>query len=342
MLFVNMNKTHRVYLLLGPEEGEKKKFLHQVKTTIQEKAKEPPEEVRLYALETPVYDLVSLLKNGSLFSAHRIVYVHDVEDIKKKEELSLLTDYIKNPSEDNTVFLISTSTQVDRRLQAALPQEQVKIFWELFDNQKRTWIVGFFKQYKITIEQDALDLFLDMIASNTEEFKNECTKLALFFGNGSTIREQDIETYLYHSKEENVFTLFEPIMECDLENALHIMQKILLSGESNSVQIMSGILWQFRIFFAYKRLIVQNYGSIEAFSKLNVKSKKAQKVYALGDSRYSVAEIERIIVLINDFDFQIRSARAELHGMLLDLFLYFCICKKGIIAGWHDPLPEMA
>lgn len=337
-----MNKTHRVYLLLGPEEGEKKKFIHQVKNVIQEKMKEPPEEIRLYASETPTGDLISLLKNGSLFSAHRFVYVHDVESIKKKEELSLLTDYVKNPSGDNTVFLVSSSTQVERRLQGVLSQEQVKIFWELFDNQKRNWVIGFFKQYDIVIEPDALDLFLDMITGNTEEFKNECTKLSLFFGKGSTIREQDIETYLYHSKEENVFTLFEPIMECDLENALHILQKILLSGETNPIQILSGILWQFRSFSAYKRLIVENYGSTEAFGKLNVKSKKTQKVYALGDARYSITEIERIIVLIGDFDFQIRSTKTELHGMLLELFLYFCICRKGITADRYDPLPEMA
>ena len=64
-----------------------------------------------------------------------------------------------------------------------------------------------------------------MIENNTKDLKSECSKLALFFGPGASIKTEELEKYLYHSKEENVFTLFESIAQRNFDLSLEILSK---------------------------------------------------------------------------------------------------------------------
>mgnify|MGYP001009878331 FL=1 len=68
-----MTKTEPVYLLLGPETGLKNAFLGEIRDAAAKSRGEPPEEHRFYAFETPVQDVVSLLRNASLFSSSKLV-----------------------------------------------------------------------------------------------------------------------------------------------------------------------------------------------------------------------------------------------------------------------------
>ena len=86
----------------------------------------------------------------------------------------------------------------------------------MFDNQKQGWVTNFFRQRKITIAADAVEYILDMVENNTRDMRAECERLALFFGPDATIGLESVEQYIYHSKEENVFTLFDRICEREL------------------------------------------------------------------------------------------------------------------------------
>ena len=137
-----------------------------------------------------------------------------------------------------------------------------------------------------------MEYILDMVENNTRDMRVECERLALFFGPDTTIQLDSVEQYIYHSKEENVFTLFDKICERELTDAEEVLDKILLSREAEATQLASGLLVQFRRLAGFKRMLADNYESAEAFPKLRIFSKKNQKTYNTGNRKFSAAEIE--------------------------------------------------
>ena len=326
------------WLLLGPEEGEKSAFVEKIRSGLAAGG-EPPEVHRFYAGESSMTDVVRSLRNLSLFSRHRMVIVSDAEQIKGTEDVGALVEYLSSPAGDATLVLLSSgfSGEIDRKIAGdsrrktpgAVPPEHQKIFWELFDNQKQGWVSSFFRQRSITIAADAVDYLLDMVENNTRDMRVECERLAQFFGPGAALTLEGVEHYIYHSKEENVFTLFDRICGGELALAEEVLDRILLSREAEATQLVAGLLMQFRRLAGYQRMREANYESGEAFQKLRIFSKRNQKTYAEGNRRFTGEDLTVIIQLLVEFDARFRSVKADLHELLLRLLVYYLVAKSG-------------
>jgi DNA polymerase-3 subunit delta len=219
--------------------------------------------------------------------------------------------------------------RIDKRLEKVVPRENKVIFWELFENQKMGWVQNFFKKRKIRIAPQAVSFLLEMVENNTKELKDACDKLSIFFGEGSEIGYTDVEKILYHSKDENVFTLFDKIAGRDLSASLEILARLLLSREADAVGLLAGVLHQIRKLRSLMLLIEKRYSYQEAFSRVKINSKRLQKIYSVGMQRYSLQELQAIIQLIARFDYRVRSLGSALHRDLLELFLYYVIIRGG-------------
>ncbi|MGA2977140.1 MAG: DNA polymerase III subunit delta [Spirochaetia bacterium] len=336
-----------VSLLLGPEEGEKASFIEKIKDGLAARLGELPEISRFYAGETPMAEIVRCLRNQTLFARHRLVIVNNVDEVKRPEDVAGLVEYCGAPAADATLLLVSPSftSEIDRkitgdqkkRLPGAVPFESQKIFWEMFDNQKQGWVANFFRQKKISIAPEAIECILDMVENNTRDMRVECERLAQFFGAGAAIGRESVEQYIYHSKEENVFTLFDRMCERELASSEEVLDKILLSREAEATQLAGGLLQQFRKLLSFKRMLAENYESAEAFPKLRIWSKKSQKTYIEGSKRYTASDIEAILQLLTSFDERLRSIRTDLHELLLRLLVYYIVERAGQGA-WRQPL----
>jgi DNA polymerase-3 subunit delta len=318
-------------LFLGPEEGEKAAAVERTAAALAALHGGRPEVHRFYAFETRMADALTVLRNGSLFARHRLVLVANAETIKRKDEVEALLEYLQSPAPDATLLLLSSELkgEIDRRILAALPGDRTRIFWEMFDSQKRGWIVNFFRQRGVTAEAPAVEYLLEMVENNTRDLKAECERLALFLGPGATVSLESVEQYISHSKEESVFTLFDSICLRDFPQAVEILARILLSREAEATQLASGLLWQFRRLFAFKRLAAENYEVSEICAKLNIRSKKSQRTYQEGSRRFSAAELETILLALAEFDARFRSVKADLHPLLLQLMVYYIAVRGG-------------
>lgn len=321
---------NKIFLLLGTEEGEKIQYLRKYIQTIQEKEGEEPEVLRYYPFESNLVDIVAILRNKSLFAGHTVVILYNIEEIKKHEELKILQDYLEHPSESSTLFLLSSSIQqVSKKITSNVPPKNKIIFWELFDTQKRGWIKNYFQSKNITIEMSALEFILEMVENNTKDLKSECSKLALFFGPKTEIKTEELEKYLYHSKEENVFTLFESIALKNFDLSLEILSKIKHSGEYDAVSLLSGLIWQARKLHSFKLMLNKNYHNSEAFKNLNITSKKNQKIYIEAHKNYTEEDVAAIILLFLDFDVEVRSLKTEAQEIFMQLLIYYIVEKHG-------------
>jgi len=326
-------------LLLGPEEGDKTAFIETVKQSLTTKHGEPPEVTRFYAGETAMAEVVRCLRNQTLFARHRLVIVLDIGEVQRADEVATLAEYLSAPAEDATLLLVGSgfAGDVNKKVLAAVPKDAQKIFWEMFDDKKQGWIAGFFRQRKISIAPEAAEYILDMVENNTRDMRTECERLAQFFGAEAVIGLEDVERYIYHSKEENVFTLFDKICDRELGPAAEVLDKILLSREAEATQIVGGLLMQFRRLGALSAMIAESYESSEAFTRLRIFSKKNQKTYTEGSRRFTAADIATIVQLLAAFDERFRSFKTDLHEVLLHLLLYYIVQRAGQGA-WQQSL----
>jgi DNA polymerase III subunit delta len=328
-----------VRLLLGPEEGEKAAFIEKIRAGLESRLGQAPEVTRFYAGETSVSEILLRLRNKALFSIHRLVIVGNAEEIKRADEVAALAEYCRAPAPDATLLLLSAGfpSEIDRKIAGdqkkksggAVPFENQKVFWEMFDNQKQGWLASFFRQRRITIAPGAAEYILDMVENNTRDMRVECERLAQFFGPDTTLELSSVEQYIYHSKEENVFTLFDRICDRDLVASEEVLDQILLSREAEATQIASGLSMQFRKLAAFKRMLAENYQSSEAFPKLRIFSKKNQKTYLEGSRRFAEGEVEAVLSLLAAFDERLRSIKTDLHELLLRLLVYYIVARAG-------------
>jgi DNA polymerase-3 subunit delta len=197
----------------------------------------------------------------------------------------------------------------------------------MFDNQKQGWVTAYVRRHGGQIDQDAADLLLELVPNNTLEMGHELDRLMAFVGRHITA--DDVDRYIYHGREESVFTLFDAVVEEDLDRSLEIASKILAS--TDSVQIIAGLTWQFDRLARFHMLRRHGVPDKQCFdaSNLNIRSKRTQKLYFVGIKRYNGTAVLRILRTLNDFDGLARSLPTALHDGLVVQGLYSIIKTHG-------------
>jgi DNA polymerase III subunit delta len=316
-----MKKPEPLYLLVGPEEGEKRQFIDDTLESYRKAAGEEPELHRFYAGQTKAEEIIALIKNGSLFSSYKFVIFSGIESCTKGEVKSLV-DYAKKPDETASLFLLSEEYRSAPSLDKAVTKERKKIFFELFENRKREWLFRYFDKAGVGIDEEAVEVLLELVENNTLEMKIAADRLILFFGEKGRIEAEEVEEFIYHSKEENVFTLFGRLVYRDLPGSLEVLRKILLSGGSSGVQLLGGLLWQFRRLLDLSLLLDRNYSPDEAFAVVAVRGKRNQRNYLEGSRNYRSGELERAVTLLADYDGMLRRYPSDIGPLLLDMCIY--------------------
>lgn len=327
-----------VYLFTGPEFGERNDTIERYKAQATSKFGEIEYHL-LYATDTSVFDLVSLLQNGSLFSPMRFFVYKNAELIKKKEELAALETWItesaKTGTEDAWLFLVSDENSCDKKLESLIPKENKKIFWEMFENQKEQWITNFFAKNGFKIEYEAVSAILELIENNTEALRTECSRFFVCFEKSHVITEDDVENILAHNREESPFTLFDSL--CDvklsvsdrLESSLEILQKIRCSKDSNAVQLVAGLTWCFRKLKTWHEVNAQGFADDFELKKSGFTSKKMQTQYRNASKLYSAKDTNTILANLSATDINLRSLGTVAESNVLSTLIYSIVVKNG-------------
>ncbi|MDA3835624.1 MAG: DNA polymerase III subunit delta, partial [Spirochaetales bacterium] len=289
------------------------------------------------------------LKNSSLFSGYRLVLLAEAENLKAAQA-SLIADYLKKPSDSATLIITSSQNSVHKSLLQAVPKKQKEMFWELFENQKKDWLISFFNTQQLEISLEAVDMILSLVENNTQELLSVSQRFASFIlsssrqekpaeGKPSALQEitvESVEKFVYHSRQESVFTLFAQLAEGNLEASLEIMKTLQLSGEADPAKLFGGILWQFRRLYSYLSFIEEGDSQQEAFNRASVlgkntsiRGKHNQYIYRTAGRNYSRSEVQRIITALCEFEGLSRELGTALQPIIVERFIYTAVRKKG-------------
>ena len=322
-----------LYLFTGPEAGERSDAVNEL-FRMYEKKLGTVELHRFYASETSIADVISLLMNGSLFASFRFVVLNNAEAVKKKEDIELISEWLASNDGNSALVLLSDEISVEKKLENLVPKENKKIFWELFQDKKESWVRSLFQRNGFRITDDAIEAVLELCENDTASLKRECGRFFVCFEKDHTISAEDVENMLSHNREENAFTLFDAMTEqCPpaerLENSLDILQKIRLSKESDAIKIIAGLTYSYRKLLTWISL-AEN-GIYDNF-QLKIKgfgSKKMQDEYRRAARLWNKDDTAQILALLAKTDISLRSGGAAFEDTLLQMLVYSIVIKNG-------------
>ena len=331
-----------LWLFTGPELGERNEALATLRRTIEKKYGQLDNHL-FYASDTSLSTILDTIRNGSLFAEARFAVVKNAEAIKKKEDIQALSQWAGQTANDGAfLVLISDEIGIDKKIEALVPKDHKRIFWELFDNKKQDWIRRFFAQSNIRIASDAVTVLLELVENNTESLKTACAHISLFFESGAVLTAETVERLLAHNKEESAFTLFDALCKNNFEYALNIRQKLTLSKESSPVQLLAGLTYCFRRLRDWCVLTRNGVPDDFSLKKAGFTSKKAIEQYRQAGQRWNVQAVRHIIALLNKTDMQIRATGQELSTVLLDSCLYCIVKKQGQGVEFYNDTMQLA
>jgi DNA polymerase-3 subunit delta len=312
----------RCYLYLGPEIGEKQDAIGELRKQLKSAGKAGTElaleESSFYAGETPVTDMVSVLRNGSLFADARLFLIKNADILKKKDEVELLASYMEAPQDDTVLVLMADTPGLDKHLETAADPKNKRIFWELFENRKTEWISTFFRREGYQITPEGIGAILELVENNTDALRRECSRLMLFLGKDTPADAAAVEKWLSHTREESAFTLFSRIAEGDLTRSIEILHTLLAAREAPQA-IIAGLTWCYRKFRDYLSLTESGVPNDFELKKIGITTAKARKDYAAAARRGASAD--ECLALAAEFDLLLRSAGAATEDVLMDLLV---------------------
>ena len=215
----------------------------------------------------------------------------DIKESDKKRLVGIFNKLKFSVGKENSyiVMLNETNDKIPAGLLNLLSQNQHIIFWEMFDNQKPTWIRGEFRKYNLLIDDDAINFIIDTVENNKYDFEKEIEKIFIYYSNleskKNIVDKTIIENYLYHSKEETPFSLYSALLAKDCEKALSILDKIFWTDEDG---IVGGLIWSRRRFLKILHLVENEKNSPDAaLDKMFIKPKKIREELEKGFRNYN-------------------------------------------------------
>jgi len=324
-------KIESVYLLVGPEIGKRSAFCAELKAAAAQADGSPAEEHRLYAYDSSAADLVSLLRNGSLFSSRRIVEFHGADQIKGKEDLGLLASYIAAPSPDAVLLLVTEAFFVEKALEEAVGKERRRAFFEMFENEKPRWIRNKLREFGLGIDDDGVEALLELVENESGALEAACSRLAILFPRGKELGEAEIEEAIARNRQDDAFSLFERLVSGEFDEALDTLDAVLSDRRGDAVQIISALTWAFRRLRRLHALLDEGEGLESACLKLQMRSKALQRQSAAAVRRYSATDCERIVLLASEMDGKARAMGSAYERTLLQALVYGIMVKKGAL-----------
>ena len=122
-----------------------------------------------------------------------------------------------------------------------------------------TWIQTKAKEKNIDIGNDAITSIIELMGTNLRSIDNELEKLKTFAdaNNNHSISVNDIISLTPMSKDENLFTLVDSIIDGNVSKSFKLMNNILNSGKVAPSRVMSLISRQTRLMIRTAELLEQ-------------------------------------------------------------------------------------
>ena len=317
-----------VYFFPGPESGRKRERINAISSALKHQFSCDLDIHRFYPYDTDVAQIISILRNGSLFATIRLVIVADAHALKN-DGIKAFRDYISQPCEEAclifTTDLSPGSRDYPRLLADSIPKGKVEIFWEMFERDKRGWVMKLFREHGFSADKTAVDLLLDVTEGTTDALCNACEQLIFSLSDKGTkkITEDDVDKVLEHSRAETAYTLFNRFCMGDLRGTLEAYRAIVLSNPSAAVRVPFMLAEPLQKLRDFSLLTGEGLSAEEAARQLKIRGgKRAMKAYISGSQKMSNSRLDQAVSSLINMESLLRGVPFELGEKKMEI--WFC------------------
>lgn len=293
-----------------------------------------------YGKDVQLEQLCSAVETLPFMCKRRVVLVRDSQEMDLKQ-LEGLADYFDNPSPSTCLILHAMTAQrsldgrssIVKKLKKAAQCFEFNTFQE---GEVDQFIQKQASQRSLRMSEEATAYLIEAVGTSLSELDKALDKLDLFLGPSDkprTVEAATVNEIVAQTKINTVFELTDALGDKKTEEALNILDKMMLNGEA-AIMINQMIARHFRILLKLKDPSVRNAGQNERAKAAGVPSFFLRNYQRHAD-KFSTPQLHQILTELLATDMALKSSKLS-DKTILESLLLKIVHPTG--AHWNSPL----
>jgi len=259
-----------LYLLYGEEEFLIQEALDLIVHQVVDPGTRDFNFNAVYCRDTRVPEIVNLAQTLPFMAKTRLVIAKDF-DALKAAELDELVPYLQDPSPSTCLVMVSHQSRFEKKsvLSAVESHGAVTRFFPLLDRELVSWIEGWAKARKLSIQRDAAQFLVQTLGNDLQKIGNELEKVRIFIQDKKIIAYDEVKAVVGDFREYTSFDLAAALGAKNREKALLILSRLIQEGEA-PVGLLGSLAWNFRRLLRAKSMEASGTGYEDIKRKLGV------------------------------------------------------------------------
>ena len=317
------NGPERLYLLYGPEDYLRERYLDALKSCCIPEA----DEFSYRRLDGPGIDLNELSEAVNalpFFTERTLVEVRDYDLNKCRDaEAETLKDILGDiPDYCSVVFVLSASYELDGRLTAAKLLKKLGKALEFTEQEGGallSWAAARFQALGKSISRPDIEYLIFLSGSRMNALIPEIEKAAAH-AVGSTVTRDDIELTASRIPEADVFQMTDLLSQRQTDRAAAILSDLLGDKNNHPIMLTALIGTQMRRLYAIKLGVAAGKKRAEVMELAGVRFDFLYDKQAGAARGYTAAQLGSIVSLCAEYDFKMKSTGLDPYVLIRELF----------------------
>lgn len=311
-----------VYLLMGEEGYFIDRLTDLLLQTVLTETEKDFNLLTFYGIDSDVNTIISAARRYPMMAERQLIVVKEAQNL---DQFELLAHYVRNPMASTVLVINYRHGTVDKRKAVVKNIDKIGVVFEskkLYDNQIPPFIVSWFREQAITIDDKAAQMLNDYVGNDISKLIPQLEKLVVSLPEQTKrVTAELIEQNVGISKDYNNFELQKAIIRKDLLTANRIVDHF---GKNPKEYPMMGTV---AILFNYFSNLLECYwlprrDEQSVMSALQIKNAYFARDYMTGLKHYSATKVMEIISELRRFDASskgVDNVSASQHELLREL-----------------------
>lgn len=279
--------------------------------------------------ETPIQDVIIDAETYPFFGEKKVIIAENAVFLKSKpdkllfeHDLKKLEKYVSDAVGYTYLILVAPFEKIDERKKVvkALRSHAMAISCHAIKEYNVSeWIKTMAEQFKINLNNEAIELLASELSTDLGLIKNELTKLSLYVGEGGLVTKEVAESLVAHNVNQSSSRLVEAVMERNLHKAVEIYRDLEKMKEE-PIAIVALLAYQFRMMMQVKLLKAKGYNQFQIQKHLKVHPYVIKIAYKR-EKYFDLFRLKDILNKLTNTDASIKQGKME-KRIAFELLLY--------------------
>jgi DNA polymerase III subunit delta len=329
-------EIYPVYLIYGPEDY----LVEEEVQTLLNRCLPPKErDLNFHVFggeEDRIREAAQTARTVPMFSRYRFVLLNAADRVDE-EEAEMLMEYIRNPSPTTCLVLRGLSLGPWKGFRSEIEKTgKVIEFGRLKSRSLTVWMRKRMGEKGKALSEEAVNYLVEVIGDDLQNMESVLERISLGIGEKRTVELSDVEGIISEVRSNTIFDLTEAIGRQDLEKALTVLEKAMLSkvilfkkDEQNSKMddpvplLLSMMARQYRQIWRVKELSSKGQGLPDIAKSLRTSPWNIEKLLTQA-KRFSLQSLRQGILKCHRTDLAVKRGRGPKDLLMEKLVIDLC------------------